>query len=118
MIGSKRYPMDDERVRELAGATYDRGHHRAGTGRQLAAIIASGDRTRSCAGCACRPRSSTGAPTRWSLPRPAAPRPPRSRTRELVAIPGMGHDLPREVWPQLIDAVAETAGRATAAQAA
>ena len=33
----------------------------------------------------------------------------------LIAIPGMGHDLPREVWPQLIDAVVETAGRAAAA---
>ena len=32
----------------------------------------------------------------------------------LIAIPGMGHDLPREVWPQLIDAVVETAGRAPA----
>jgi hypothetical protein len=30
----------------------------------------------------------------------------------------MGHDLPREVWPQLIDAVAQTAGRAAAARAA
>ena len=29
----------------------------------------------------------------------------------LIAIPGMGHDLPREVWPQLVDAVAETARR-------
>ncbi len=33
----------------------------------------------------------------------------------LIAVPGMGHDLPREVWPQLIDAVVETAGRAAPA---
>jgi pimeloyl-ACP methyl ester carboxylesterase len=33
----------------------------------------------------------------------------------LIAIPGMGHDLPREVWPQIVDAVVETAGRATPA---
>jgi pimeloyl-ACP methyl ester carboxylesterase len=33
----------------------------------------------------------------------------------LIAVPGMGHDLPREVWPQLVDAVVETAGRAAPA---
>ena len=36
MIGSPAYRVDEERVRELAGATYDRGHHPAGTARQLA----------------------------------------------------------------------------------
>jgi pimeloyl-ACP methyl ester carboxylesterase len=45
MIGSPGFPADEARLRELAAATYDRGHHPAGTGRQLAAIMASGDRT-------------------------------------------------------------------------
>jgi pimeloyl-ACP methyl ester carboxylesterase len=46
-IGSKGFPLDVERTRELAAATYDRSHDAAGTGRQLAAIMASGDRTTS-----------------------------------------------------------------------
>ena len=29
-----------------------------------------------------------------------------------MMIDGMGHDLPRAVWPQLIDAIAEHARRA------
>ena len=33
----------------------------------------------------------------------------------LIAVPGMGHDLPREVWPQLVEAVVETAARAAPA---
>jgi pimeloyl-ACP methyl ester carboxylesterase len=33
---------------------------------------------------------------------------------ELVILPGMGHDLPRELWPQIIDAVTRTAARAAA----
>ena len=45
MIGSPAYRPDDERVRELAGATYDRGQRPAGTARQLAAVLASGSRT-------------------------------------------------------------------------
>jgi hypothetical protein len=28
----------------------------------------------------------------------------------------MGHDLPRAVWPQIIDAIVENAARATAAE--
>ena len=38
-------PRDAEEIRELAGSSYDRDHDPAGPGRQLAAIIASGDRT-------------------------------------------------------------------------
>src|SRR5215213_670894 len=45
MIGSPAYRPDDERVRELAGAGYDRCHSPAGTARQLGAVIASGSRT-------------------------------------------------------------------------
>ena len=46
-IGSHGFPFDDERIRAIAGQAYDRGYHPAGTMRQLAAIVKSGDRTRS-----------------------------------------------------------------------
>jgi pimeloyl-ACP methyl ester carboxylesterase len=36
MVGSPGFPVDEARVRELAAATYDRGHHPTATGRQLA----------------------------------------------------------------------------------
>ncbi|MGH3741399.1 MAG: alpha/beta fold hydrolase, partial [Micromonosporaceae bacterium] len=45
IIGSPGFRQDEARVRELAAATFDRAHHPAGTARQLAAILASGDRT-------------------------------------------------------------------------
>ena len=32
----------------------------------------------------------------------------------LVVVPGMGHDLPREAWPTVIDAVVDNARRAEA----
>jgi pimeloyl-ACP methyl ester carboxylesterase len=28
---------------------------------------------------------------------------------KLVIVPGMGHDLPRELWPQFIDAIVQNA---------
>jgi pimeloyl-ACP methyl ester carboxylesterase len=118
MIGSKGFPADEDRIRALAAEAYDRGHSPAGTGRQLAAIMASGNRTDHLHG--------VGVPTLvfhgrddplvpFRAGRATADAIPGAR---LVAIPGMGHDLPREVWPQLVDAVAETASRASATQAA
>jgi pimeloyl-ACP methyl ester carboxylesterase len=118
MIGSKGFPFDEERVRALAAASYDRGHQAAGTGRQLAAIMASGDRTERL--------RQLRVPTTVVHGRgdPLVPfRAGRATARaipgaRLIAIPGMGHDLPREVWPQLVDAIVETAAQAAAAQAA
>ena len=118
MIGSKGFPADEERIRALAAATYERGHRPAGTGRQLAAIMASGDRTERLRRLRVpttvfHGRSDPLVPFRGG--RATAEAIPGAR---LIAIPGMGHDLPREVWPRLVDAVAETAARAPAPQAA
>jgi pimeloyl-ACP methyl ester carboxylesterase len=112
LIGSPGFPFDEERGRELAAATYDRGHQSAGTGRQLAAILASGDRTQGLRSLKLPATVVHGqadplVPFRGGRATAAAI--PDAR---LIAIPGMGHDLPREVWPQLVDAVVETAGRA------
>jgi pimeloyl-ACP methyl ester carboxylesterase len=118
LIGSKGFPVDEERLRELAAATYERGHHPAGTGRQLAAIMASGDRTERLRqlrvpATVFHGRSDPLIPFRAG--RATAEAIPGAR---LVAIPRMGHDLPREVWPRLVDAVADTAARAVTPQAA
>ena len=118
MIGSKGFPADEDRLRMLAAEAYDRGHSPAGTGRQLAAIMASGDRTERLRGVRVptlvfHGRDDPLVPFRAG--RATADAIPDAR---LVAIPGMGHDLPRHVWPQLVDAVAETAARASATHAA
>jgi pimeloyl-ACP methyl ester carboxylesterase len=115
MIGSRGFAVDEPRVRELAAATYDRGHHPAGTGRQLGAIMASGDRTEELR----RLRLPTVVihgeddplvPFRGGVATVDA-----NPGAELIAIPGMGHDLPRQVWPTIGDAVARNAERAVAA---
>jgi pimeloyl-ACP methyl ester carboxylesterase len=117
-IGSPGFPLDAERIRELAAATYDRGHNTAGTGRQLAAIMASGDRTAqlrtlSVPTTVIHGQADPLVPFRGGRATAAAI--PDAR---LIAVSGMGHDLPREVWPRLIDAVAETAARAAPASVA
>jgi pimeloyl-ACP methyl ester carboxylesterase len=111
-IGSPRYPLAEERMRELAAATYERGHETAGTGRQLAAIMASGDRTprlRSLALPATVIHGRADPLVPFRAGRATAAAIPEAR---LIAIDGMGHDLPEEIWPQVLDAVEETAARA------
>jgi pimeloyl-ACP methyl ester carboxylesterase len=115
MIGSRGFAFDEARIRELASATYERDHDAAGTGRQLAAILASGDRTAGLHSVrvpttVIHGRDDPLVPFRGG--RATAEAIPAAR---LIAIPGMGHDLPREVWPQVVDAVAETAERAAPA---
>jgi pimeloyl-ACP methyl ester carboxylesterase len=106
MIGSPGFPRDDARIRDLAARSYDRGHDPAGPGRQLAAILASGDRTAEV--------RQIKAPTlvihgtkdrlvRKSGGRATARAIPGAR---LELIEGMGHDLPEALWPRLIDLIA------------
>ena len=47
-LGSPGIERDPADIRAIAAASYDRDHDPSGTARQLAAIIASGDRTRNC----------------------------------------------------------------------
>lgn len=112
IIGSPGYPMDEARLRELAAASYDRSHSRAGIARQLHAIVASGDRTDALRKLRVPATVIHGASD--PLIRPAAGRAtaraiPGARLR---AIEGMGHDLPRELWPTFVDEIAATAARA------
>jgi pimeloyl-ACP methyl ester carboxylesterase len=114
MVGSPGYPGDEARLRELAAATYDRGHHPAATGRQLAAIMASGDRTKELRRLAVPTVVIHGTddplvPFRGGVATARA-----IPDAEFIAIPGMGHDLPREVWPKVVDAVVMNTARAAA----
>ena len=106
-IGSRGIPQDTARVRDIIARSYDRDRDRAGPGRQLGAIIASGDRTE-------RLRSIT-PPTlviHGSKDRMVARSGGVATARaipgaRLVTITGMGHDLPEAAWPQLLDAITD-----------
>lgn len=105
IIGSPGFPMDVDRLRAEARESYRRNHDPAGSTRQFAAILASPDRT---AGLA-----KVTAPTLvihgeddplitldGGIATAAAV--PGAR---LISIPGMGHDLPEELWPQFVEAI-------------
>jgi pimeloyl-ACP methyl ester carboxylesterase len=122
LIGSPAYPMDDERLRRIAGLSWDRGHDPRGVLRQMHAITSSGDRTAALRKL--RLPAAVIHGTRDPLIRLSGGRAttraiPNARLR---IVEGMGHDLPRELWPIFVDDIADTASRAgwraVAAQAA
>jgi pimeloyl-ACP methyl ester carboxylesterase len=112
VIGSPGFDRDEDDLRRTAAMAYDRGRNPAGAARQLAAIIASGDRTRML--------RTIRAPTvviHGTKDRLVSPSGGRATARaipgaRLVMIEGMGHDLPRGTWPQIVGAIADNAARA------
>lgn len=112
LIGSPAYPTDQERLRRVAEGSWDRGHNPRGVLRQLHGIVASGDRTAALHKLNLPVTAIHG--TRDSLIRQSGGRAtaraiPGAR---LHLVEGMGHDLPRELWPLFTDEIAGTAERA------
>jgi pimeloyl-ACP methyl ester carboxylesterase len=112
VIGSPGFDPNEDALRARARASYDRGIHPDGTARQLLAILASGDRTSSLAELDLPTLVihgtddplidvSGGEATAAAIP-----------GAELVLIDGMGHDLPRELWPRFVDLIVANAARA------
>lgn len=107
-IHSIGFPPDFANIRELAGIAYDRRHDPAGAARQFAAILAAPNRTAAL--------QRVSVPTTvihgnadplvnisGGLATAAA-----IRGSRLVTIAGMGHDLPVQVWPQLLAEISST----------
>ncbi|MCH0566259.1 MULTISPECIES: alpha/beta fold hydrolase [unclassified Streptomyces] len=106
---SKRYG-DPAVLRELAAESYDRAHYPAGIGRQLGAMILSGSRADAL--------RELRVPTLviHGLDDTLIDLSGGQRTAELVPgaklllVPDMGHDRPRELWPEIIGAVVDHTG--------
>jgi pimeloyl-ACP methyl ester carboxylesterase len=105
-IGSTGLPQDTEFVRERAARSYDRDHDRAGSGRQLGAVIASGDRTDELRRITAPTLVIHGTADRLVRPSGGMATTSAIRGARLMLIEGMGHDLPRAAWPELLDAIA------------
>jgi pimeloyl-ACP methyl ester carboxylesterase len=112
LIGSPGYRRTDEDTRRLAYETFDRGICPSGTLRQMMAVLTQPDRSTSL--------SDIGVPTlvvhgladkmvHVSGGRATAAAIPGA---ELLLVDGMGHDLPRELFATLVDAIHRTASRA------
>ncbi len=111
-IGSRGLSRDPQELRDLAGLSYDRDHDVGGPGRQLAAIIASGDRTAALRSIVAPTLVVHGTADPLVNPSGGRATARAIRDAEVLNVRGMGHDLPREKWPELIAAIAANAARA------
>jgi pimeloyl-ACP methyl ester carboxylesterase len=110
-LGSPGYPDDDEFLRTKVAEHYDRAQHPVGALRHTAAVVASGDRTAGLREVRVPAvvvhgeadplvNVDGGKATAEAIP-----------GAELVLIPGMGHNLPRAVWPEIVDAIVRATAR-------
>lgn len=107
VIGSPGFPFDEPAVRQRAGAAFDRGFHPVGTARQMGAILAQPDRTAALGAVRVPALVIHGEADPLVDPsggRATAAAIPGAR---LELIPGMGHDLPPELFPKMVADLAD-----------
>ena len=108
-IGSPGYPADPERLAANLARDFTRSFHPTGAARQMAAIVADGDRRARLANVKAPTLVIHGAddplvPVSGGEDTAAA-----IPDAELLVIPGMGHDLPLALVDQIADGIAGVA---------
>jgi pimeloyl-ACP methyl ester carboxylesterase len=109
VIGSPGFPRDEQRVRDIAARSYDRGHDPAAPGRQLGAIVASGDLAQQLAGIRTPTLVIHGTKDKMVRKSGGQATARAISGARLEMIDGMGHDLPRGVWSRLVELIASHA---------
>ncbi len=118
VLGGTHFPFDRERTLAQGAASYARSINPPGPRRQLLAIIASGDRTKALQGVTTKTLVLHGTadplvPIEGGRATAAAI--PGAR---LIELEGMGHTMPRELWPQITAAIVAHARAAEATSSA
>lgn len=113
-IGSPAFPFEESALRERARNDVRRAYEPLGVARQLAAVIANGDR---------RPKIANIKAPVVVLHGDADPLVPVEGGKDIAAtipgaevriVPGMGHDLPPALYDAVVDAICRAAERARA----
>jgi pimeloyl-ACP methyl ester carboxylesterase len=111
-IGSPGHALDEAAARDLGERSFDRAHDPDGARRQLVAIWASGDRTAAVRRISAPTLVLHGAEDPLVTLAGAHATAAVIDGAQLHVYPGMGHDLPRAVWPDLVARVSDLAQRA------
>ncbi|MGA2210300.1 MAG: alpha/beta fold hydrolase [Acidimicrobiales bacterium] len=109
IIGSPGFPPDEDRLRRLAAVAYDRSNEPTGIARQMGAILASPDRTTGLGEVVVPTLVVHGASDPLVNPSGGEATAKAVPGARLVYIEGMGHDLPEQVWEQILSEVDENA---------
>ena len=117
IIGSKGYAFDEEYMRDMAGRSMERSHDPYGYMRQLAAIGAQPNRTAALKRLDVPALVIHGLHDPLVSPSGGLSAAKLLRNAKFVGYSGMGHDLPRELWPDYVMEIAALAQRAERARA-
>ncbi|MBV8958835.1 MAG: alpha/beta hydrolase [Actinobacteria bacterium] len=99
------FPVDEAKVRERAGRSYDRMVNPMGMARQLVAIMASPDRTPKLQQLDVPTLVIHGVVDPLVTPSGGEATAKAIPGAELLMLEGMGHDTPEQLWPQIVDAI-------------
>jgi pimeloyl-ACP methyl ester carboxylesterase len=109
-VGSKRL-LEEDSVREVAELAWERGVSLPGAGRQLAAVTADGNRKQRLRRITVPTLVIHGKDDRLVSPSGGKATAKTIPGARLLLLDDMGHDLPRPLWPKLIDAIVENTER-------
>ena len=109
IVGSPGFEFDEASFRDRVGRAFDRSYDPSGVARQLVAVLADGDRRERLRSVrvptlVIHGRNDPLVPVEGGVD--TADAVPGAR---LLVIEGMGHDLPRGAWPQILNAIASVA---------
>jgi len=105
VVAGDKLPFEEDRIRDLATSTWQRGYHPAGIARQFAAMAMAGDR---------KPRLAKVTIPSLVIHGAEDPLIPPACGRDIAEgipgasfhlIDGMGHDLPESRWDDIIGAM-------------
>jgi len=117
-IGSPGFPPDLDAIAERVGRAFDRAFDPLGAVRQTVAILASGDRTPRLRAIDVPTLVVHGAEDPLCDVSGGRATAAAIAGAELVVIEGMGHDLPRALWPRFASMIAEVVQRGEARRTA
>lgn len=112
-IGSPGFPLDEDMIRQKARLSFERGVNPAGQVRQLTAIVTAPSRREMLRALNVPSLVVHGADDPLIPVEGGRDTAAHIPGAELLVIDGMGHDLPRPIWPQLADAITANARKAT-----
>jgi pimeloyl-ACP methyl ester carboxylesterase len=111
MIASPGFPVDEDKVRERAAETWDRGFSAQGVLRQMLAVLTQPNRTRDLRSVTVPATVVHGLADKMVHVSGGRATSSAIAGSELLLVEGMGHDLPVEMFETFAEVVRRTADR-------
>ena len=113
LMGSPGFPLDEQMIAEIGRRSYERHPSDPGSSRrQLAAVAASKDRRRALAALRMPALVVHGEDDIMMRPKAGRATAAAIPGARLVSYPGLGHDLPAELWAPVVDEIRRLASSA------